>query len=297
MLNKSNDDYIKSFEQRRALNLRGKVGRIIKEPIKMFCHYLFVKFIRRFHWSIKVGVNTFWGEKMMVYLPEVVSLEIFRDGYIEEGLTRMILEYLKDGMTFLDIGSHFGFFTLLASNIVGKDGQVHSFEPTLCTYNILLDNIRTKNNITANNYAAFSIDTTLSFNDYGVEYSAWNSFVQARLDEQAINKITSKKMRVRAIPLDKYVDEKGIRPDFVKIDAESAEYDVLKGMRKIIKDYRPMISLETGDKGIDNIKNSREIISYLIERGYDAYEYKDNNIVKHILRDKYSYDNIMFIPK
>lgn len=55
----------------------------------------------------------------MVVIAELVSLFIYRYGFFEEGLTNIFLHYLKPGMTFFDIGAHFGYFTLLGSALVG----------------------------------------------------------------------------------------------------------------------------------------------------------------------------------
>lgn len=100
-----------------------------------------------------------------------------------------------------------------------------------------------------------------------------------------------------AISLDAYIYNKKIIPDFIKIDAESAEYEILEGMSQTINDIRPIISIEVGDMDIEGVKSSRDCIQYLIERGYQAYEYKEGHILKHRLRDRYSYDNILFLPE
>ena len=161
---------------------------------------------------------------MTVVIPEHVSLRIYGFGYFEEGLTRMILEYLKPRDTFFDIGAHFGYFTLLGSSIVGKTGEVHAYEPTPSTFTVLQSNVGGRNNVILNNCAVFSKKTTLSFNDYGIEYSAFNSFVNGRLDIS-----NPQKFEVQAISLDEYIYRKKIVPDFVKIDAECAEYEILRG--------------------------------------------------------------------
>jgi predicted methyltransferase len=112
---------------------------------------------------------------MFVIILEFVSLHIYRYGFFEEGLTRMIMKYLKHGMTFFDIGTHFGYYTLLASFLVSEEGQVHSFEPTPSTFEILKANVSNKNNVILNNKAVFSERRNIAMNDYGIKYSAFNS--------------------------------------------------------------------------------------------------------------------------
>jgi len=292
------NEYYQEFFKKNLKKAQGtKMQKIFKAPKRMLFSVLLAMIARRFNRPFKITAKTFWGDEMSVVIPEVVSLSILRYGYFEEGLTKMVLEYLKPGATFLDIGAHLGYFTALGSVIVGKNGSVHSFEPTPSTFTLLQSNVKDKNNVILNNHALFSKKTTLIFNDYGIEYSAFNSFVDARLDKNTLKRINPKKLKVDAISLDEYIYNKKIHPDFIKIDAESAEYEILRGMSQTINDIRPIISIEVGDMDIEGVKSSRDCIQYLIERGYQPYEYKEGRIIRHKLKERYSYDNILFLPE
>ena len=58
-----------------------------------------------------------------------VSLPILHGGQWEPHLTRFYREQLKPGMTFIDVGANIGYFTVLASRLVGPEGRVIAFEP------------------------------------------------------------------------------------------------------------------------------------------------------------------------
>ena len=292
-----NKYYQELFKKSLKIGQGTKLQKIIKAPKRILSSVLLSIIARRFNRTFKITTKTFWGDEMTVVIPEVVSLSLFRYGYFEEGLTKMVLEYLKPGATFFDVGAHFGYFTSLSSAIVGRDGGVHSFEPTPSTFTLLKSNVKDRNNVTLNNCAAFSKETTLIFNDYGIRYSAFNSFVNARLDKNTLKKINPQKFEVPAISLDEYILKEKIIPDFIKIDAESAEYEILKGMSQTINDIQPIISIEVGDMDIEGAKSSRDCIQYLIERGYQAYEYKEGRIIRHKLKERYFYDNILFLPE
>jgi FkbM family methyltransferase len=276
------------------------IEKLMKNPKKMLTTIVLTPFARgrsRFQLGIKLREKTFWGDEMTLIFPEDVSASILRYGYFEEGLTRMVLEYLKPQMTFCDIGAQIGYFTVLGSYIVGEGGQVHSFEPIPSTFSILRSNVAGRTNVTINNCAVFSKETFVSLNDYGPVYSGYNSLYTARLTPKTLGLLTPHKINVQTISFDYYVKNKHIRPDFIKIDVESAEYEVLCGMEKTLANIRPIVSLEVGDMGIEGVKPSREIIKYLLKRGYEAYEYNGTDIVKHQLRDQYDYDNLLFLPK
>jgi FkbM family methyltransferase len=224
-------------------------------------------------------------------------MTIYRYGFYEEGVTKMLLNYLKPGMTFIDIGAHVGYFSLLSSALVGEKGQVHSFEPTPGTFNILKCNASEKSNITVNNSAMYSKKGTIVVNDYGDKYAAYNSIYDARLPEDISAKLTPAQYEIETISVDEYVGAHNIIPDFIKIDAESSEYEILLGMECTIHDFHPLITLEVGDDGVNNAPLSLSLVEFLVNRGYKAFEFRAGNIVPHLIKDgKYRFGNILFLP-
>ena len=193
---------------------------------------------------------------MFVVIPEATSLNIYRYGLYEEDLTKTLLYSLKHGMVFFDIGAHYGYYTLLASFLVGEEGQVHSFEPTPYSFDVLKLNAKNKINIILNNCAVYSTKKNLIINDYGIQYSAFNSIYNARLPKIVLQNLKSKKLLVESISIDEYVERTCIVPDFIKIDAESSEYEILIGMEKTIKKFYPKISFEVGDMDVHGVPKS-----------------------------------------
>ena len=59
---------------------------------------------------------------------------------------------------------------------------------------------------------------------------------------------------------------KGIRQDFIKIDAESSEYDILLGMEKTVNQFQPMISIEVGDMRVKGVPAGKNLIAFLVNR-------------------------------
>lgn len=296
MKNKDVNYFNKSLEKSIFFSKGTRIQKLRKAPVKLLYSKLLEFVALLLKKPIRTKAKTFWGEDMLVVTPEVVSLHIYRYGFFEEGLTRMVLEYLKPGMTFFDIGAHFGYFTLLSSILVGNEGQVHSFEPVPSTYDILKANTSKKRNVFLNNNAVFSKKKYISINDYGLQYSAFNSIYNARLSQDILLKIRPKKYEVKAISIDKYVENNRTKPDFIKIDAESAEYEILLGIKETISKFHPIISIEVGDIGIKGIPTSRDLINFLKNKGYQPYEFKDGEIFQHALKyEPYRYDNILFL--
>lgn len=294
--NSNNINLIKLLEKSIFFSKGTRIEKVKKSPIKLPYSKILELFAQWSDIPLIVKAKIFWNENMRVVIPEFVSLCIYRYGFFEEGLTRMILKYLKPGMTFFDIGAHFGYFTLFGSFLVGNEGQVHSFEPTLSSFNVLKTNVLNKDNVILNNCAVFSKRKTILINDYGIKYSAFNSIYGARLPQYITSKIKLQKYEIKTISIDEYVESKGVRPDFIKIDAESSEYEILLGMEETITKFQPMISIEVGDIGVNDVPRSNDLIDFLINRGYQPYEFRADKIYKHEIKNAFNYTNILFVP-
>jgi len=247
---------------------------------------------------VRTRAQTFWGDSMHVVLPEPASLAIYRYAFFEEDLTSVFLRVVKPGMTFFDIGAHFGYYSLLGSALVGDSGQVHSFEPTPSTFEVLSQNSRLRENIRVNNLALFSREDEMVLHDYGVELSVYNSLAGSKLQARG-DSVPFKECRVKTITLDSYIDKIGVVPDFIKIDAENAELEILKGMQSHLAcTRRPMITLEVNDAdGAQDASN--QPVKFLLERGYAAYTYSSEarDLRPHQVQRSYYYDNLLMVPQ
>jgi len=191
---------------------------------------------------------------------------------------------------------------LLAAKIVGAQGQVHSFEPTPSTFEILQTNVKARANVRVSNLAIWSKETTITLNDYGFRGSAFNSLYDSRLDESIKRKLSLERRQVQAISVDDYVRNTGIAPNFIKIDAEIAEYEILCGMDKTLSAFSPIVTVEVGDVNtagmpVAGAPSSKDIIHYLLKRDYQVFEFNQGNMVKHQLKERYQSDNLYFLPE
>ena len=233
---------------------------------------------------------------MNVVIPEVVSSEIRRFGFIEESVASFIINFASEGDCLIDIGSHFGFFALLMAEIVGEKGSVFCFEPTPSTFSILKKNVISKNNIVINKNAVFNQNIEIELNDYGLASSAFNSIRDSRQNKNSINKKrTGTKINVQALKLDDYVKKNKLWPSLIKIDAESTELEVLQGMDFILKEISPVLCIELGDLGVEGVLPGIKIITFLTAKyGYKPNEIKNCKLYPHKLKEKYDYINLFF---
>jgi FkbM family methyltransferase len=155
------------------------------------------------------------------------------------------LTLVKDDDIVLDIGANYGNFTILFSNIVGKQGMVYAFEPVPPTFLALSQRMIKEQhyqNISLNNFALgdkpgnFEIHVPAGdFGQASLKRHATASWCKPGVD------IFNCEVRT----LDDFVIEKRIRKiDFVKLDVEGAELPALRGGQKILREYQPIIHLE-----------------------------------------------------
>ncbi|MEW6718190.1 MAG: FkbM family methyltransferase [Chloroflexota bacterium] len=274
-----------------------KPARWLRHPLKSFSHRDRGKEVARIAESgqpVRHKATLFWGDTMIVTPPEQSSNDLYRKGFFEEGVTSSLIEYLKPGMIFIDIGAHYGYFSILASRLVGDPGCVYAFEPVPKTFDILLQNVQHLANVYAIQKAVFSGRQSLVLRDYGEIYSGFNSFTVPR--HPHVKNLQYHEVTVEAISIDGFIKEHDLHPDFIKIDAESAEMEILKGMTATLCQIRPIISLEVGDE-MDVGVPSKNLISYVMSKEYDAFSYNGSEFHHHEFKERYRYDNILFLPR
>jgi FkbM family methyltransferase len=280
---------IETIAKREKLRPLSRTKRLFRDPINALPYYILATagHIKPF----RITFHTLWGDKMVGYLPETNTFYYY--GFCEANLTAFLLRYLKEGDNFIDVGANIGFYTVLASRLVGKDGQVHSFEPTPSTFETLKDNTRHLNNVILNNFGVSNIESKFILNDFGTGYTAFNT---ANPHGTILNR-PSKQIAVDTISLDGYLNLKRFKPTFIKLDAEGHEHKIVEGLKQTLlgKD-RPLITLEMANDElwVDNYKISSQ---ELLNRDYTPYEMTDDGYIFPCeIKANYTYNNILFIP-
>ncbi len=274
-----------------------RLSRLLHSPIRLLYSKCLELYAKQFRLPVWRRATTFWGDDMQVVFPEPVSMALYRYKFFERGLTQIILNTLEPGMVFFDVGAHFGYYSLLASTLVGKAGAVHAFEPTPSTFEVLRRNTAMKPNVRVNNVALWSRAESLEFRDYGTMYSAFNSIQAGEVEDNMREGVSGAPCTVQATSVDEYVRITGATPNFLKLDAEGAELNILAGMAETIRRARPILTVEVGDDLERNSSRSRELLEAVISHGYRPFEARNGVIEPHQLLPKYRYENILLLPK
>jgi FkbM family methyltransferase len=173
-------------------------------------------------------------------------------GTYERAVQAAFEELLRPGDTFWDVGAHVGFFSLLASRLVGPNGRVHAFEPIADNRRRLLTSLERNGatNVTVHECAVS--DTS----DERILFAGTNSATWTLVERQEADGIP-----IRCMTLDEFAASSP-PPALVKIDAEGAELDVLGGGLALIAKQHPKLLVEFHDEQL--LAVARELLP-----GYD----------------------------
>jgi FkbM family methyltransferase len=234
---------IEKFNRAYSSMFSSPLAKLISPGISKFVFRYWVDLTQR---VTPIDAELFFGGQIRLMLPEVVSRVIYTYGFFDAEVTYLLSRYIKPGDIVLDVGAHFGYMSVLSSHLVGDAGRVYSFEPTPSTYLVLFENAKSRANITALNLGAGQQNSTEYIADYGLQYCAWNTMSSESRIPMAQSNVKSNLLKVEVVNLDDFLNDKGIMPSFIKIDAENFELDVIVGLSKTIKKLRPIVLMETG---------------------------------------------------
>jgi len=158
----------------------------------------------------------------------------------EEMFTQFVKDNLRKGQTFVDIGAHIGYYTVLASKIVGAKGKVIAFEPSTENLSLLRKNVELNkcNNVTVFPFALSDKSGksklyTMESTSHGQRYLADSLSDKPTGEGFSLQKILTRNdyEEVKTIRLDEILTKP---PDITKIDVEGAECLVITGGEKVL---------------------------------------------------------------
>lgn len=164
------------------------------------------------------------------------------DGYWETWLTQLIARRVKSGMFVADIGANFGYYSVLMADLVGPAGRLLAVEPNPAATDLLADTLAINGFESRTRLVRAALGARQGRAMLHVPTSEpKNARVVARID--GAGAADASHFEVPVYPLDALVLS-GDRIDFLKIDTEGAEEDVIAGFAETIGRTRPEIVLE-----------------------------------------------------
>jgi FkbM family methyltransferase len=218
-------------------------------------------------------------------------------GDFEEAEQRFVERYLQPGMTVLDIGAHHGIYSLLASQKVGASGRVVAFEPSPRERQRLFRHVQLNrcSNVTVEAMALGASEGEVELFVVQGNETGCNSLRPPEVS------LRTKKLAVPLISLDRYVEQREIaRVDFVKMDVEGGELEVLRGATALLqKPPRPVILCEVQEERTRSWGYAAgEIITQLRERQFSWFRIIREGILRPLVSKRSVFDgNFVAVPQ
>lgn len=166
--------------------------------------------------------------------PELVNLHLF----------------LRPGDVFMDVGANAGVFSMKAARCVQEEGLVIAIEPLPDMFCTIQRNVRLNgfNNFRLRNFCASDRNGIAEF---------WINFGKPNSASLLQRDPTASRVTPLCLTLDEFMRLEGVqRVDYLKIDAEGAEPQILKGATDLIARFKPVIQVEV------TLSDARELAGY-----------------------------------
>ena len=184
------------------------------------------------------------------------------------------------GQTVYDVGAWEGIFTIFFARAVGDTGSVVAFEPNPDNYSCVLENV------SLNHFKNVSVRMIalgrepgrgmLVFSPQSLGTGSLNTDIKRDLLLEE-----AKTVQVDVDMLDHQIIELASpRPNFVKIDVEGFEFDVLSGMNDTVDQCKPKLYIEMHGANMEKkIENAQNVVGFLMQKGYTIRLIENDEII------------------
>jgi FkbM family methyltransferase len=229
--------------------------------------WLFAALYRRLRPSGVVRVAVPGGHLWVDAGDEGVGRALLSRGSYESAESELFAQLVKPGMTVVDVGANVGYYTVLASRLVGERGRVLAFEPEPRSHALLARNVAENGCANVRLFALALADHQGEATLYADrENLGTPSLVRANVAGDAATSV-----QVPTTTLDAALAAAlGEAPvDLLKMDVQGAEKLVLAGAERLLRQPGLQLVLELWPPGLRRAGvEPREVLALLAGHGY-----------------------------
>jgi FkbM family methyltransferase len=213
------------------------------------------------------GVSfTDFGMLIHIDTSNYIEYKVFAEGSYEKETRLLMLNFLAQGDTVLDVGANIGVHAIPLAQKIGTSGKLFAFEPVPFVQHKLKKNIELNQvkNIEIIPHALSNEEIEISTN-FGADTNNFGTFSLADTDQGG-------QLKISTLIGDKFVDNNNINHiKLIKIDVEGFEYKVLSGLKNTILNQKPVLFFEFDSNYIHRADSSANDFNDLL---FDVFKYK-----------------------
>lgn len=222
--------------------------RLLHAPAKYIYAMVLRESAKRFR--ITDQLSQCWscfGFDMFVRLPAGMDVYLIgaKSHDSELRLAKYIINNLHQNQVFVDVGAHFGYYSLLAELLVGRRGSVYAFEASPANCEVLKRSAGTNSHIKIYNKAVSDTRVKAKLYEFPTPYSEYNTLDTTQFEHESwFSRNHPTKVKVAAITLSEFFRQERVDPHMIKIDVEGSENKVIKGVESYLQNHAPIMIME-----------------------------------------------------
>ena len=205
-------------------------------------------------------------------LSEVIDFMIYFVGGFDKSGGKAFGKQLKPDDVIIDVGANIGSFSLVASKYIGNQGKIVAIEPSAYAYHKFIENLKRNKHLSERIQPLQAFVTQKQNTVPNSIYASWDitSNTQRHTNHKGVLTPT---LGAISISLDQITKQFNIEKlNWLKIDVDGFEKDVLLGGQYIFEYHKPNIFMELCEYSLKEHHTSvEEILSFLIQFNYHFY--------------------------
>jgi FkbM family methyltransferase len=194
----------------------------------------------------------------------------------EPATVALFMETVTDGDVVVDIGAHWGYFTLLAASLCGERGRVFAFEPHPRNFGLLTKNIEANGlaNVVAVQKAVSN--RTGSARLFQSQITLRHSLCSPPAEWRLEGEPAEETIAVESVALDDFFARSSGEPRLIKMDIEGAEPLALAGMQGLIERNPLLVLIAEFNPSYLDAKAAADFLDQLAACGFDVGMIEDD---------------------
>lgn len=203
---------------------------------------------------------------MQVGIIDHIERQLRVEGSWDRPVGQVLKSFLKTGGTFVDVGANIGYFSLLASRLVGSTGKVIAVEPSQRARRKLLANIR---HSATDNILVLSVGAGSEFATVRLTLANQNNIGGSTIlpeDRGLPSEV------IAVVPLQSLLVPLQIKPDLIKLDIEGFELFGLRGLEQCLISHPAVVCEVTAQFLRRHQQSVEELLMFMFDRGYTVWK-------------------------